>query len=141
MAYDVNSLLDRLCAAFPACFSRSAPQPLKIGLGEELLALAGVHPALADLTRTRIRRALKVYTGASAYRRALAAGGPRYGLDGQPAGEVTPEQQTFARTPRPKRPASPASPPETAPKAPEPSPAPGYLKMTLKRRAIPGAGE
>ena len=66
MPQDVNSLLDRLCEAFPACFSRSAPQPLKIGLGEELLALAGVHPALADLTRTRIRRALKVYAGALA---------------------------------------------------------------------------
>ena len=38
MAYDVNSILDRLCAAFPACFSRSAPKPLKIGLGEELMA-------------------------------------------------------------------------------------------------------
>ena len=100
MAYDVNSLLDRLCAAFPACFSRSAPKPLKIGLGEELLALAGAHPALADLTRTRIRRALKVHTGASAYRRALAAGGPRYDLDGQPAGEITPEQQTLAQQPR-----------------------------------------
>ena len=137
MPQDVNPLLDRLCAAFPACFSRSAPQPLKIGLGEELLALAGVHPALADLSRTQIRRVLKVYTGASAYRKALAKGGPRYGLDGQATGEVTPEQQTFARKPRPKRP---ASPPETAPKAPEGSPAPGYLKMTLKRRVLPGAG-
>jgi ProP effector len=135
MPQDVNPIIDRLCATFPNVFNRQTPKPLKIGLGEELLALAGVHPALADLTRTRIRRALKVYTGASAYRKVLAKGGPRYDLDGQPAGEVTPEQQTFARTPRPK---SPASPPETAP---EPSPAPGYLKMTLKRRVLPGAGE
>jgi len=83
---DVNPLLDRLCAAFPACFSRSAPKPLKIGLGEELLALAGVHPALADLSRTQLRRALRVYTGSPVYRKALARGGPRYGLDGQPTG-------------------------------------------------------
>ncbi|MBS1223214.1 MAG: Fertility inhibition FinO-like protein [Proteobacteria bacterium] len=89
MPQDVNPLLDRLCAAFPACFDRQAPKPLKIGLGEELLALAGVHPALADLSRTQLRRALKVYTGAPAYRKALARGGPRYGLDGQPTGEVT----------------------------------------------------
>jgi sRNA-binding protein len=134
MLQDVNPIIDRLIETFPACFSRSAPKPLKIGLGEELLALAGVHPALADLTRTRIRRALQVYTGAWAYRKALARGGPRYGLDGQPAGEVTPEQQAWTRTPRPKRP---ASPPETAP---EPSPTPGYLKMTLKRRVLPGSG-
>ena len=126
MSQDVNSLLDRLCEAFPACFSRTAPKPLKIGLGEELLALAGVHPALADLSRTQLRRALKVYTGSPAYRKALARGGPRYGLDGQPTGEVTPEQQADAKTPRPKPPA-----PEPGP---EPSPAKGYLKMSLKRR-------
>ena len=126
MPDDINLILDRLCAAFPACFSRTAPQPLKIGLGEELLALAGVHPALTDLTRTQMRRALRVYTGAPAYRKALARGGPRYGLDGQPTGEVTPEQQADAKTPRPKLPA-----PEPGP---EPSPATGYLKMSLKRR-------
>lgn len=111
MPQDVNPLIDRLCAAFPDLFHRRTPKPLKIGLGEELMALAGVHPAFADLTRTRIRQALKVYTGASAYRRALAKGGSRYDLNGQPSGEVTPEQQTLARTPRPKSPTSPASPP------------------------------
>ena len=104
MPQDVNPLLDRLIEAFPAGFSRTAPQPLKIGLGEELLALAGVHPALTGLTRTQIRRALKVYTGSPAYRKALARGGPRYGLDGQPAGEVTPEQRVVARPARSKRP-------------------------------------
>ena len=113
MAYDVTSLLDRLIEAFPACFSRSAPQPLKSGLGEELLARAGVHPGLADLTPDQIRQALKVYTGLPAYRKALAKGGPRYGLDGQPAGEVTPEQQADAKKPRPK-------PPAPEPKGPEP---------------------
>ena len=126
MPQDVNPLLDRLCAAFPACFDRQAPKPLKIGLGEELLALAGVHPALTDLSRTQLRRAIKVYTGASAYRKALARGGPRYDLAGQAVGEVTPEQQVIARTPRPKPPA-----PEPGP---EPFPATGYLKMSLKRR-------
>jgi hypothetical protein len=126
MPQDVNPLLDRLCQAFPACFDRQAPKPLKIGLGEALLALAGVHPALADRSRTQIRRALKVYTGAPAYRKAVARGGPRYDLAGQAVGEVTPEQQAFAKTPRPKPPA-----PEPGP---EPSPAMGYLPMTLKRR-------
>ena len=126
MPQDVNPLLDRLCQAFPACFSRTAPQPLKIGLGEELLALAGVHPALTDLSRTQLRRALKVYTGRPAYRKALAKGGPRYGLGGQPAGEVTTEQQVDAKTPRLKSPA-----PEPGP---DPSPATRYLKMSLKRR-------
>ena len=66
MPYEINPILDQLGQAFPACFNRTDPRPLKIGLGEEVMALAGVHPALADLTRTRIRRALKVYAGALA---------------------------------------------------------------------------
>lgn len=148
MPQDVNPIIDRLVETFPACFSRSAPKPLKIGLGEELMALAGAHPALADLTRTRIRRALKVYTGAPAYRKALKRGGPRYDLAGQPVGEVTPEQQTFARTPRLKLPASPTTPLAPEPQVPEPpaSPATDYLKMSLKRRIdnkraeLPGGG-
>ena len=127
MPQDVNPIIDRLVETFPACFSRSAPKPLKIGLGEELMALAGVHPALADLTRTRIRRALKAYTGAPAYRQALARGGPRYDLAGRPVGDVTPDQQADARRPRVRpSPVSPASPPT--------SPATGPLPMTLKRR-------
>ena len=136
MPDDINLILDRLCQAFPACFSRPAPKPLKIGLGEELLALAGVHPALTDLSRTQLRRALRIYTGAPAYRKALAKGGPRYDLAGQPVGEVTPDQQADAKTPRPKRPASPAAPPMPEPQAPESptTPATGYVKMTLKRR-------
>jgi len=76
---------------------------------------------------------MKVYTGASAYRKALATGGPRYGLDGQPTGEVTLEQQVIARTPHPKRPAPEPGPEPKAPESP-PSPATGYLKMSLKRR-------
>jgi hypothetical protein len=146
MTDDVNPIIDRLIEAFPACFSRKAPQPLKIGLGEEVIALAGVHPALADLTRTRIRRALQVYTGTWAYRKALAKGGPRYDLDGQAAGEVTPEQQTFARTPRVRQP------PADAPAPPAPAldgkalleeviamAIPGKLDVTLKINQLPQA--
>ena len=55
-AYAIHPILDPLCQAFPACFNRTDPRPLKIGLGDEVLALAGVHPALADLSRTQLRR-------------------------------------------------------------------------------------
>ena len=41
MPDDPNSILDRLCIAFPACFDRKVPKPLKIGPGEERLARAG----------------------------------------------------------------------------------------------------
>lgn len=134
MSYDVNSILDRLCAAFPALLDRRAPKPLKIGLGEDLLAQAGVHPDLLDLTRTQIRRALKIYTGAPAYRKAVAAGGPRYDLNGQPAGEITPDQQAFAKTPRRKpAPTAPDGAADPA-AASESASAKHYLKLTLKRR-------
>ena len=144
MPYEINPILDRLCAAFPACFSRTAPKPLKIGLGEEVMALAGVHPALADLSRTQIRRALKVYTGAPAYRKALVNGGPRYDLDGQPVGEVTPDQQADAQKPR--VPQAPADADATAPPRPRHSPPaprrdenaePALLKEVIAM-AVPG---
>ena len=155
MPQDVNTIIDRLMEAFPACFSRTAPQPLKIGLGEEVMALAGVHPALADLSRTQLRRALQVYTGAAAYRKALVKGGPRYDLAGQPVGEVTPDQQAFAQTPRVPQapadadaPASPTSPPSPpAPRRDETAllkeviamAIPGKLDVTLKINQLPQA--
>ncbi len=152
MPQDVNPIIGRLCEAFPALFHRQTPKPLKIGVGQELLALAGVHPAWADLSPTDLRRALKVYTRAFRYRQALAAGGPRYDLDGQPAGEVTPEQQALALAPRQKA-AGPPSTPAPSPAAPALSPAerqallkdviamaiPGKLDVTLKINQLPQA--
>lgn len=147
MIHDVNPIIDRLIEAFPACFDRAAPKPLKIGLGPELLTLAGGgHPALAGLTRPQLRQALRVYTQLSAYQRALAAGGPRYGLDGQPAGEITPEQQAFARLPRQKKTAVPANRPATSltdliALLPEiiAMAIPGKLDVTLKINELPQA--
>ena len=158
MPQDVNTIIDRLMEAFPACFSRTAPQPLKIGLGEEVMALAGVHPALADLSRTQLRRALQVYTGAAAYRKALVKGGPRYDLAGQPVGEVTPDQQAFAQTPRvPQAPADADATAPPRPRHPPPAPrrdenaeqallkeviamaVPGKLEVTLKINQLPQA--
>ena len=158
MPQDVNPIIDRLIEAFPACFSRTAPQPLKIGLGEDVIALAGVHPALADLSRTQVRRALKVYTGMPAYRKALTRGGSRYDLAGQPAGEVTPDQQAFAQTPRvPKPPAAADATASPRPRNPPPAPRrdgnaepallkeviamaiPGKLDVTLKINQLPQA--
>lgn len=108
-------IINRLIDAFPACFAPSAPKPLKIGIGKELLALVGVHPALTDISRKQLRVALAIYAGTGAYRKALAQGGDRYGLDGQPAGEVTPEQKKVAADSRKKKPATAASKEPVAP--------------------------
>ena len=104
MACKLNPILDRLIEAFPACLSRTVPKPPKIGLVEELMALAGVHPALTDLSCTQVRRALKVYTGSPAYRKALARGGPRYDLTGQPTRRPTPGGPAPGNRPYPRPP-------------------------------------
>jgi hypothetical protein len=152
MPQDVNVMIDRLCATFPAVFNRQTPKPLKIGIGQELLAGVGTHPAFTDVTRKDLRRALAAYTRAFRYRQALAAGGPRYDLAGQPDGEVTPEQQALAQAPRQKT-AARSTDPAPAPTAPALSPAeqhallkeviamaiPGKLDVTLKINQLPQA--
>jgi hypothetical protein len=61
--------------------------PLKVGIRADLAAAA---PDLrADVLLCRHTRTL-------AYLRAVAAGGPRYGLDAQPAGSVSPDEQAYA---------------------------------------------
>jgi len=87
--------------SFPGLFQPLGPQTAQNRHRRRIDGVDRRSPALADLTRTRIRRALRFYTGCHAYWKALAKGGFRYGLDGQPAGEVTPDQQAFARAPAP----------------------------------------
>ena len=77
--------------AFPQCFSANPRErkPLKIGIGRELAGLGLVRPWL-------VFQALDGYVNHPAYWEALARGGPRYGLDGQPAGEVSEKHMAHA---------------------------------------------
>ena len=91
----ISSVLIGLRKRYPALFkSRSQPKlPLKIGIKEELLQpgrLDGILPAdMDEEERERIiSSAIRIYTQDPQYLSALAAGGPRYGLDGQPDGEI-----------------------------------------------------
>jgi sRNA-binding protein len=77
-----------LAELFPTCFTMGkweAHRPLKVGIHADLLA-TGL------LTPREVRNALVVYTGRRMYQAALAAGGARVGLNGDVAGEVTPDQ-------------------------------------------------
>lgn len=65
-------------------------RPLVIGVHKAIMA---AHP---DIDKGALRRALQRYTSATRYLKAVAAGGSRFGLDGVPAGDVTPEQQKQA---------------------------------------------
>lgn len=90
-----RQMLDVLSQKWPAIFSADAPtMPLKIHIDQDVIA------ALApEYTRTKIRRAfgLYFYLVRFRYQKVLAAGGPRFDLDGQECGMVTEEEQARAR--------------------------------------------
>jgi len=66
-------------------------RPLAIGIDQALTAeLPQFDPAL-------VARVLANHCRRPRYIKALAQGGKRFGLDGKPAGQVTPEEQEVAR--------------------------------------------
>ena len=88
----ISSVIKLLCERFPQTFSRRAPKPLKVGVYADVLAALGDTVQLRDL-----KSALGAYTSNARYLRALTVGAPRIGLDGKPAGTVTPEDEAVAR--------------------------------------------
>lgn len=103
---------------YPALFAAEQPPPLKIGVHLDLLAR---NP---DIDPATLRRALKRYCERRRYQLALAReGAVRLDLDGNPAGEVTAEQQKVAqRKVAPKKPRQAAKSPAQA--TPDPAPVP-----------------
>ena len=88
----IASVIKLLCERFPQTFSRRAPKPLKVGVYADILAALGDTVQLRDL-----KSALRAYTSNARYLRALSAGACRVGLDGKPAGTVTPEDEAVAK--------------------------------------------
>jgi ProP effector len=87
-----GELLATLSELFPACFVAENWQPhrpLKCGVANDLITLGVLQRAET--------RALGWYVARRMYQVALAAGGARYDLDGNVAGEVTLEQAEKAR--------------------------------------------
>jgi sRNA-binding protein len=84
----ISLLAERSPAAFVA--DKWAPhRPLKVGIHADLLA-TGL------LTPSEVRNALVVYTGRLQYQCAVAGGGARFDLDGNPTDEVTAEEMAYA---------------------------------------------
>jgi sRNA-binding protein len=80
-----NAGIAVLAEHFPAVFAIEGWQPhkpLKVRIHKDVAA-AGIMPV------EDIGPALRLYVCRLMYQRALAAGGSRYGLDGEPCGEVT----------------------------------------------------
>ncbi len=81
-----------LCATFPNAFfpKGAAKRPLKIGIFQDIIALG------ADISKRKLRQALRDYTGGPLYLKALKAGEHRIDLDGYNAGFVTEDHAAHA---------------------------------------------
>ena len=80
---------------WPEAFSFSRPRPLKLGIFEELVADAARRGLPFDAAV--LKAAIKAYVCRYAYQRAMSTHSARIGLDGQPAGKVSPEQREYSR--------------------------------------------
>jgi len=78
---------DKLSKAYPKLFNKEEVRLLKVGIKEELLE------SDTEVSKTKIRKFLKLYTEKADYRKKHKAGEKRYDLFGNEAGKVTKEQE------------------------------------------------
>lgn len=90
---EANSGMSRseLMERYPAVFG-DKPKPLKIGVLQDLM-----EQHKGEISAKTVRKLLRVHTSRREYLKAVAAGGPRYALDGTTAGEVTERERTLAK--------------------------------------------
>jgi sRNA-binding protein len=89
-----NPVITKLCEKYPNTFHGTKRKPLKIGIHKDILE------ALKDdekVTATALRKALFWYIRGYAYQRGIVMHDHRFDLDGNPAGEITPEQKEAAQ--------------------------------------------
>lgn len=77
---------------FPLLFGPDAKKPLKIGITNDLLEIYA-----GTATKRDVCRAVSFHISTRSYRRAVAAGGSRFDLEGRPSGEVSEAEQLQAR--------------------------------------------
>ncbi|MCR5085429.1 MAG: ProQ/FINO family protein [Succinivibrionaceae bacterium] len=109
----IAKVLERLYELFPKAFVREGGgecHPLKVGVVDDLRERIKAYP---DLTITKVREALHLYTTRLRYLHCLFTEPKRVDLDGNPVEEVSKEHADFAREkfkeiratrPRPKKP-------------------------------------
>ncbi|MDD2343386.1 RNA chaperone ProQ [uncultured Tolumonas sp.] len=91
-----KELIAYLSELFPACFiATGEARPLKIGIFQDLAARLADDPRVS---KTVLRSALRQYTSSWRYLHGLRPGMIRVDLDGNPAGELTEEHVTHAKT-------------------------------------------
>ncbi|HHV7361198.1 ProQ/FINO family protein [Morganella morganii] len=86
--------IDRIALYWPV-FTLQGARPLAIGIREQMIADAEARGL--DITVSHIKQGLYDYINRRVYLKALIPGHSRFDMDGQPNGEVTPEQQQDAQ--------------------------------------------
>jgi ProP effector len=131
----IELTLNLLHARYPRCFNREDPHPLKVGISQDL------RDALPEEVSMQILRdTLADYTGHPLYLARVQVGVARVDLDGQPCGQVRPDEADYAakRLQRARQ-AAPAvpRPPSPPPLAPVPRRGDGFagLRAAAKNRA------
>lgn len=85
--------IDRI-AKYWTLFSEPEVKPLMIGIKEAMIAEA--NDKGLDIPESHIKQGLWSYISRKVYLKTLTLGGHRFDMNGQPNGEVTPEQQAIA---------------------------------------------
>jgi sRNA-binding protein len=90
----VGAVIALLAERWPATFSvhEGRRKPLKVGIYLDVMAAID-----GAVTRSELSQALACYTKNTVYLKRCCEGAKRIGLDGQPAGTVTADQENFAK--------------------------------------------
>lgn len=86
--------INRLAEYWPELFGAENIKPLKAGVIHDMLQDAKARELA--IGHGVLRGALTSHLHTTRYLKAIVAGGPRYGLNGQPCGEVTEEDKSVA---------------------------------------------
>ena len=84
-----------LAESFPQCFCiEGEAKPLKIGIFQDIVERV---PAESQMSKTRLRSALRLYTSSWRYLHGIKAGAKRVDLDGNACGELDEQHVEHAR--------------------------------------------
>lgn len=86
--------IDRIAKRW-TIFNEPEAKPLMIGIKEVMIA--EVKDKRLDIPESHIKQGLRSYISRKTYLKALTLGGNRFDMNGQPKGEVTPQQQALAK--------------------------------------------
>lgn len=86
--------LDWLVDAYPLCFNKDEPKPIKRHIEKDIFANLSQE---LSFSRLSIREAIAYYTRSPKYRQALINNSHRYNLQGEQVEEIRPEHQLLAQ--------------------------------------------